>query len=145
MRSFLLVLCFEHVCNFVTFSAFIFELSTAIIETTLITKFLVAKLSTSEVISQKPQARAGCSPPPPRAFRANTSFLKFGDTIYCKTPSNTFVLNYNYNKPISATQCLVETNDIMIDPIPEYFNHNISPCHGNVCLTYNSFIRLIYK
>ena len=28
------------------------------------------------------------------------------------------------NKPISATQCFVETNDIVIDPIPEYFNDN---------------------
>ena len=57
----------------------------------------------------------------------NTSFLKFGDTIYCKTPSNTFVPICNFDKPISATQCFVETNDIVIDLIPEYFNDNISP------------------
>ena len=49
--------------------------------------------------------------------KLNTSFLKFGDTIYCKTPSNTFVPICNYNKPISATQCFAETNDIVIDPI----------------------------
>ena len=34
----------------------------------------------------------------------------------------------------------METNDIVIDPIPEYFNDNISPCDSNVCLTCNSFI-----
>ena len=61
----------------------------------------------------------------------NTSFLKFGDTIYCKTPSNTFVPICNFNKPISVTQCFVETSDIVIDPIPEYFNDNISPCDSN--------------
>ena len=71
----------------------------------------------------------------------NTSFLKFGDTIYSKTPSNTFVPIYNFDKPISATQCFVKTNDIVIDPIPEYFNDNISPCDSNACLTCNSFIR----
>ena len=70
----------------------------------------------------------------------NTSFLKFGDTIYCTTSSNTFVPSCNFDKPISATQCLVETNDIVIDPIPGYFNNNISPCDSNVCLTCNSFI-----
>ena len=70
----------------------------------------------------------------------NTSFLKFGDTIYCKTPSNTFVPISNFNKPISVTQCFVETNDIVIDPIPEYLNDNISPCDSNACLTCNSFI-----
>ena len=70
----------------------------------------------------------------------NTSFLKFGDTIYFKTPSNTFVPICYFNKPISTTQCFVETNDIVIDPIPEYFNDNISPCDSNACLTCNSFI-----
>ena len=69
-----------------------------------------------------------------------TSFLEFGDTIYCKTPSTTFVSICNFDKPISATQCFVETNDIMIDAIPEYFNDSISPCDGNACLTCNSFI-----
>ena len=69
-----------------------------------------------------------------------TSFLQFGDTIYCKTPSNTFVPICNFDKPISATQCFDETNDIVIDPIPEYFNDNISPCDSNACLTCNSFI-----
>ena len=34
----------------------------------------------------------------------------------------------------------METNDIVINPIPEYFNDNISPCDSNVCLTCNSFI-----
>ena len=70
----------------------------------------------------------------------NTSFLKSGDTIYCKTPSNTFVPTCNSDKPISATQCFVGTNDIVIDPFPEYFNDNISPCDSNACLTCNSFI-----
>ena len=70
----------------------------------------------------------------------NISFLKFGDTIYCKTPSNTFLPICNFDKPISATQCFVETNDIVIGPIPEYFNDNISPCDSNDCLTCNSFI-----
>ena len=70
----------------------------------------------------------------------NTSFLKFGNTIYCKTPSNTFVPICNFDKPISATQCFVETNYIVIDPIPEYFSDNISPCDSNACLTCNSFM-----
>ena len=70
----------------------------------------------------------------------NTSFLKFGDTIYSKTPSNTFIPICNFDKPISANQCFVKTNDIVIDPIPEYFNDNISPCDSNACLSCNSFI-----
>ena len=68
----------------------------------------------------------------------NTSFLKFGDTIYYKTPSKTFVPICNFDKPISATQCFVETNDIVIDPIPKYFNDNISPSDSNACLTCDS-------
>ena len=60
--------------------------------------------------------------------------------IYCKTPSNTSVPIRNFDKPISATQCFVESNDIVIDPIPEYFSNNISPCDSNACLTSNSFI-----
>ena len=64
----------------------------------------------------------------------NTLFLTFGDTIYWKTTSNTFVPICNYNKPISATQCFVETNDTAIDPIPKYFNDNISPCDSNAVL-----------
>ena len=70
----------------------------------------------------------------------NTSFLKFGDPVYSKTPSNNFVPICNFDKPISATQYFVKTNDIVIDPIPEYFNDNISPCDSNACLTCSSFI-----
>ena len=70
----------------------------------------------------------------------NTSFLNFGDTIYCKTPSNTFVPICNFEKPISATQCFMEPMILSFDPIPEYFNDNISPCDSNVCLTGNLFI-----
>ena len=33
-----------------------------------------------------------------------------------------------------------EIDPIVIDPIPEYFNDNISPCDSNACLTCNSFI-----
>ena len=68
------------------------------------------------------------------------SFLKFGGTIYCKTPSNTFVPISNYTKPISAKQCFVETNDIVIDLISEHSNDNISPCNSKACLTYSSFL-----
>ena len=57
-----------------------------------------------------------------------------------KTPLNTFVTICNFDKHISATQCFLETNDIVIDPIPEYFNDNISPCDSNACLTCNPFI-----
>ena len=64
----------------------------------------------------------------------NTSFLKCEDTIYYKTPPNTFVPISNYNRPVSTTQCFVETNDIVIDPIPEYFNDDISPCDSKACL-----------
>ena len=47
----------------------------------------------------------------------------------------------NFDKPISATQCFVETNDIVIDSILEHFNDNISPCDSNAYLTcINSFI-----
>ena len=70
----------------------------------------------------------------------NTSFLKFGDTIYSKTPSDIFVPICNFDKPISATQCFVTTNYIVIDLIPEYFNDNISPCDSNNCLSCNSFL-----
>ena len=70
----------------------------------------------------------------------NTSFLKFEDTIYCKTPSNTFVSISNCTKPISATQCFLETNDIVIDPIFEHFNDNISLCDSKACLTCSSFV-----
>ena len=69
-----------------------------------------------------------------------TSFLKFGDTIYCKTPSNTFVPISNYTKLSSTTQCFIETNDIVIDPISEHFNDNISPCNSKACLTCSSFV-----
>ena len=51
----------------------------------------------------------------------NISFLKYGDTIYCETPSNSFVSTSNYKISISATQCFVETNDIVINSTPEYF------------------------
>ena len=57
-----------------------------------------------------------------------------------QTPSNTFVSMCNFDRPVSATQCFVETNDIVINPIPEYFNDNIPPCDSNACLTCNSFI-----
>ena len=70
----------------------------------------------------------------------NTSFLKFGDTIYSKTLSNTFVPICNFDKPISATQCFVETIDIVIDSIPEYFYDNTSPCDSNACFTCDLFI-----
>ena len=70
----------------------------------------------------------------------NTSFLKFGDAIFCEKLSNTIVPICDYNKPISATHCFVETNDIMIDPMPEYFKDNISPFNGNARLTCNLFI-----
>ena len=69
-----------------------------------------------------------------------TSLLKFGGTIYCKTPSNTFVPISNYTKPISATQCFVETDDNVIDPISEHFNDNISPCDSKACLTCSLFV-----
>ena len=70
----------------------------------------------------------------------NTSFLKFGDTIYHRTPPNTFVPICNYNRPVSTTQCFVETNDIVIVPIPEYFSDDILPCDSKACLTCSSFI-----
>ena len=69
-----------------------------------------------------------------------TSFLKFGDTVCCKTPSNIFVPISNHTKPISATQCFIETNDIVIDPISEHFNDNISLCNSKACLTCSSFV-----
>ena len=47
--------------------------------------------------------------------------------------------NYKFNKPLSATQCFVETSDIVIDLIPEYFNHNISQRDSKACLTCNTF------
>ena len=57
---------------------------------------------------------------------------------------NTFIYTSvpicNFDKPIYATHCFVEKNDIVIDPIPEYFNDNISSCESNTCLTGNSFI-----
>ena len=69
-----------------------------------------------------------------------TSFLKLEDTIYCKALLDTFVPISKYTKPISATQCFVETNGIVIDPISEHFNDNISPCNSKACLTCSSFV-----
>ena len=66
-----------------------------------------------------------------------TSFLKSGNAIYCKTPSNTFVSIF---KPISATQCFIETCDIVIDSISKHFNDNFSLCDSNTCLTFTSFV-----
>ena len=67
----------------------------------------------------------------------NISFLKFRDTIYWKTPSNFCFQFETLINAIFATQYFVETNDIVIEPIPEYFNDNISPCDSIAC----SFIR----
>ena len=69
-----------------------------------------------------------------------SSFLKSGDAVYCKTPSNTFVPISDYTKPISANQCFVETNDIVIDPISEHFNDNISIYNSKACVTCSSFV-----
>ena len=58
----------------------------------------------------------------------------------------TFSYDYPYQSffmllvPISTTQCFVEINDIVNDPVPEYFNDNISPCDSNACLACNLFI-----
>ena len=69
-----------------------------------------------------------------------TSFLMLEDTTYCKALSDTFVPICKNTKPISATQCFVETNDIVFDPISEHFNDNISPCNSEACLTSSSFV-----
>ena len=53
---------------------------------------------------------------------------------------HTLLFQFLTDKPISATQCFVKTNDIVIDPISEHFNYNISPCDSNACLFYSSFI-----
>ena len=64
--------------------------------------------------------------------------IKFGDIMYCKTPSNTLFLICNFDKPVLQPQYFVETNDIVIHPISEYFNYNISPCDSNTCLSFIS-------
>ena len=64
----------------------------------------------------------------------------FGDTICSKTPSDNFVPICDYTKPISVIKCFVKTNDIVIDPVSEYFNDNISPCDSKGCLTCCSFV-----
>ena len=57
-----------------------------------------------------------------------------------REPCGGWMIVCNFDKPISATQCFVETNEMVIDPLPEYFNDNISPCDSNAHLTCNSFI-----
>ena len=75
--------------------------------------------------------------PPPRAptQKPFQTFIDFSQSR--KAPGITWLGNVQGN---SATQCFVETNNTLIEPIPEYFNDNISPCHSNACLTCNSFI-----
>ena len=67
---------------------------------------------------------------------------KFPDfwVLLLRSKWHTFVPVSNYAKPISTTQCFIETNDIMIDPISEHFSDNISPCNSKVCLTCSSFV-----
>ena len=59
---------------------------------------------------------------------------------HLQTPSNTFVQISKYTKPFCATQCFVETKDILIDPISEHFKDNISLGDSKACLTCSSFV-----
>ena len=51
----------------------------------------------------------------------NTSFLKYGDTIYCKTPSNTFVPICNFDKPMITVAVLTVTVHSSFFPLLFFF------------------------
>ena len=69
-----------------------------------------------------------------------SSFLNFGDIIYWRSPSNTFIPVSNLGHAIPSNECSVEVSNIIVNPLPEHFNNEISHCKSKNCKTCSSFI-----
>ncbi len=69
-----------------------------------------------------------------------TSILKFGDLLYWRTPTNSFIPIVGTGLTVPSTECFVEVTDIVIDPLPEHFNEDISSCGSPNCKTCPAFI-----
>ena len=69
-----------------------------------------------------------------------SSCLLFEDKIYYPTSTKIFVPVSNVRKPVASKQCFVKTTDIIIIPLSEYLNNDISPCVKKSCQTRNHFI-----
>ena len=46
----------------------------------------------------------------------------------------------NVRKPVASKKCFVKTTDIVINPLSEYLNDDISPCCKKSCQTCDQFI-----
>ena len=57
-----------------------------------------------------------------------SSCLWFEDKIYYQTSTKIFIPVSNVRKLVASKQCFVKTTDIIITPLSEYLNNDISPC-----------------
>ena len=69
-----------------------------------------------------------------------SSCLSFEDKMYYQTSTKIFIPVSKVKKPVASKQCLVKTTDIIITPLSEYLNNDISPCGKKSCQTCNQFI-----
>ena len=69
-----------------------------------------------------------------------SSCLTFEDHIYFSTSEKNYSFISGENKPVSGNKCYVQTSDIIVNPLTEYLNNDISPCNQASCLTCNIFI-----
>ena len=69
-----------------------------------------------------------------------SSCLLFEDKICYQTSTKTFIPLSNVRKPVASKKCFVKTTDIVINPLSEYLNNDISPCGKRSCQTCNQFI-----
>ena len=69
-----------------------------------------------------------------------TSIFTFGDLLYWRTPNNSFIPITGTGLTVPSTECFVEVTDIVIDPLPEHFNEDISSCGRSNCKTCPAFI-----
>ena len=54
--------------------------------------------------------------------------------------SKAFIPVSNVRKPDASKNCFVKTSDIVINPLSEYLNNDISPCGKKSCQTCNQFV-----
>ena len=66
-----------------------------------------------------------------------SSRLSFEDKTYYQTSTKTFIPVSNVRKPVASKKCFVKTTDVVINPLSEYPNSDISPY---ACQTCNQFI-----
>ena len=69
-----------------------------------------------------------------------SSCLSFEDKIYYQTSTKIFIPVSKVRKPVASKQCFVKTTDIIITPLIEYMNNDISRCGKKSCQTCNQFI-----